>query len=92
MSVDRYEGFLCHQKWDSTARLPLIPARTPILMLSGVKDEVVPREHMQELWGIVQKRGAGQNAAASEVETGLKKSKYVEFENGTHSESPHDYL
>ncbi|KAI0338313.1 alpha/beta-hydrolase [Trametopsis cervina] len=52
-------AFLCHQKWDSASKIPLIPRKTPILMLSGLKDEVVPCEHMQGLWEIVQKRDAG---------------------------------
>ena len=48
-------AFLCHQKWDSS-KIPTIPAETPMLLLSSVQDEVVPREHMQELWELVQKR------------------------------------
>ncbi|KIP05743.1 hypothetical protein PHLGIDRAFT_36294 [Phlebiopsis gigantea 11061_1 CR5-6] len=52
-------AFLCHQKWDSAAKVPLLPRRTPVLMLSGVKDEVVPREHMQGLWELVRRREAG---------------------------------
>lgn len=54
-------------------------------MLSGVRDEVVPREHMQELWEIVKRRGADQGAGARDVEEGLRRSKFVEFQNGTHS-------
>ena len=49
-------SFLCHQKWDSASKIHLIPHTTPILMLSGVRDEVVPREHMKGLWELVQKR------------------------------------
>ncbi|KAG9311220.1 Alpha/Beta hydrolase protein [Chiua virens] len=48
--------FLCHQKWDSASKIVMIHKKTPILMLSGVLDEVVPREHMQELWEIVTRR------------------------------------
>lgn len=86
-------------------------------MLSGVNDEVVPREHMQDLWELVQHRGAGapagtgSNKTASEseeipgmesirsqmgmvdplpsvkvaVEDVRTQSKFIEFENGTHS-------
>lgn len=50
-------SFLCHQKWDSASKIALIPHRTPILMLSGLLDEVVPEEHMQGLWELVKKRG-----------------------------------
>ncbi|THH01608.1 hypothetical protein EW026_g1107 [Hermanssonia centrifuga] len=52
-------AFLCHQKWDSASKVPLIPRKTPILMLSGAMDEVVPPEHMRGLWEIVVKREAG---------------------------------
>ena len=48
-------AFLCHQKWDSS-KIPTIPAETPMLLLSSVQDEVVPREHMEELWELVRKR------------------------------------
>ncbi|KAI6121283.1 Alpha/Beta hydrolase protein [Pisolithus sp. B1] len=48
--------FLCHQKWDSASKLPLIPRETPILMLSGERDEVVPPQHMMELWEIASRR------------------------------------
>ncbi|KAF8557181.1 alpha/beta-hydrolase [Imleria badia] len=84
--------FLCHQKWDSASKIPLIPRSTPILMLSGVRDEVVPRQHMQELWEIVTRRQGSKletdrepKANASEV--GRGKSKFVEFPGGTHSTS-----
>ncbi|KAI0696641.1 alpha beta-hydrolase [Cytidiella melzeri] len=58
-------AFLCHQKWDSASKVPLIPRKTPILMLSGLLDEVVPSEHMQGLWEIVKKRDAGVPMATS---------------------------
>ncbi|KDQ55509.1 hypothetical protein JAAARDRAFT_37523 [Jaapia argillacea MUCL 33604] len=69
--------FLCHQKWDSASKLPLIPQTTPILMLSGVRDEVVPREQMQGLWKI--RTGDGK--------TGNGKSRFVEFEFGAHNDT-----
>ena len=52
-------AFLCHQKWDSASKIPLLPAELPMLLLSGVQDEVVPREHMQGLWELVEKRVPG---------------------------------
>lgn len=82
-------SFLCHQKWDSASKIPLIPRSTPILMLSGVRDEVVPREHMQELWQIVSRRqgtkssGTGNKSDITEVGNG--KSRFLEFEGGHHS-------
>ncbi|KAI1792214.1 alpha/beta-hydrolase [Ganoderma leucocontextum] len=57
-------AFLCHQKWDSASKVPLLPQETPMLLLSGVRDEVVPREHMQGLWELVQQRVPGGRRAA----------------------------
>jgi abhydrolase domain-containing protein 13 len=57
----------------------------PILMLSGAKDEVVPKEHMQALWEVVARRGEKKKLNGSEYEIGLKRAKYMEFEDGTHS-------
>lgn len=82
-------------------------------MLSGLQDEVVPREHMQGLWEIVQRREANQPAGTGtnskeargkklpgvegartdegspnvkvSVEDVRTLSKFVEFEEGTHS-------
>jgi fermentation-respiration switch protein FrsA (DUF1100 family) len=84
--------FLCHQKWDSASKIPLIPKSTPILMLSGVQDEVVPRQHMQELWEIITRRQGSKvrtdgepKANASEVGGG--RSKFVEFPGGSHNDT-----
>lgn len=67
-----------------------------MLMLSGVRDEVVPREHMKDLWEIVQKRTLAGQGSETKVEEESKPvhevhgrggySKLVEFEWGTHSE------
>lgn len=88
-------SFLCHQKWDSASKVPLIPRDIPILMLSGARDEVVPAEHMKELWDIVQKRTLAGQGSETETEQEGKTvheargrggySKFVEFEWGTHS-------
>ena len=78
-------SFLCHQKWNSAAKIPLIPATTPILMLSGARDEVVPKEHMRSLWEIVAKRGETKTSGGKEFKVGLERAKFKEFENGTHS-------
>jgi hypothetical protein len=66
-------------------------------MLSGVQDEVVPKEHMRGLWEIVTKRGEkksgkGSPAASTDdvridkVVGGMERAKYMEFPAGTHSE------
>ncbi|KAJ7455128.1 Alpha/Beta hydrolase protein [Mycena latifolia] len=52
-------SFLCSHKWNSAAKVPLIPPTTPILMLSGTHDRIVPKMHMDTLWEIARKRGGG---------------------------------
>lgn len=68
-------SFLCHQKWDSASKIPLIPIQTPILMLSGERDEVVPSEHMEELERLMR------NVPGR----GRRPGKLIEFKNGQHS-------
>ena len=60
-------AFLCHQKWESANKLPKIPVTTPILMLSGLQDEVVPTEQMKGLWEIAQKRRTTRSSVFSKV-------------------------
>ena len=64
-------AFLCHQKWESANKLPKIPVTTPILMLSGLQDEVVPAEHMKELWEIAKKRRTVRSSVFSKACTPL---------------------
>jgi hypothetical protein len=86
-------SFLCHQKWDSARKIPLIPRKTPMLLLSGARDQVVPREHMQALWELVGKRQDSQTEDSSEEgdasNAGKRvaegRSKYSEFNWGTHN-------
>jgi len=91
-------AFLCHQKWDSASKIPLIPHATPMLMLSGTRDEVVPAEHMLALWELVQNRGASKPQGPTLPGSGEGKvpvaaadvrnmSKFVEFPNGTHNDT-----
>ncbi|KAK0186669.1 Alpha/Beta hydrolase protein [Armillaria mellea] len=67
--------FLCHQKWNSASKIPLIPARTPVLLLSGSADTLVPPEHMRELKELMRKRGE------DEV------SRWEEFPGGQHNDT-----
>ncbi|KAJ7729820.1 Alpha/Beta hydrolase protein [Mycena metata] len=76
--------FLCHQKWDSASKIPSIPTTTPILMLSGVADELIPKEHMRALWEIVVQRGETKMHESSQ---GLERAKYLEFELGGHNDT-----
>ncbi|KAK2462787.1 hypothetical protein APHAL10511_005178 [Amanita phalloides] len=80
-------AFLCHQKWDSLSKIPLIPPTTPILMLSGAKDELVPKEHMRILWEAIAKRGAKKTEGGSEYKTGLERAAYKEFAEGNHNDT-----
>lgn len=41
--------FLLTEKWDAAKALPHIPATTPILFLSGRRDELVPPAQMKAL-------------------------------------------
>ena len=54
-------------------------------MLSGLKDDLVPKEHMRFLWEAVAKRGEKKTSGGSEYKVGLERAKYMEFENGGHS-------
>ncbi|KAJ7910444.1 Alpha/Beta hydrolase protein [Mycena leptocephala] len=80
-------SFLCHQKWDSASKVPLIPATTPILMMSGLADELVPKEHMRALWEVVARRGETKTPGGVEFSKGLERAKYMEFEAGGHNDT-----
>jgi len=80
-------SFLCHQKWDSASKIPLIPSSTPILMLSGAMDQLVPKEQMLALWEIVARRGEKKTPGGIEFKTGLERAKYMEFEYGGHNDT-----
>lgn len=54
-------SFICSQKWRSKDKLRLIPTRTPILMISGRQDEIIPAKLMDQLWQAAQKRGTRRN-------------------------------
>ncbi|CAD6500926.1 BgTH12-06630 [Blumeria graminis f. sp. triticale] len=49
----RYLTPLCHQIWDTENFIPKI-RKIPILFLSGLKDEIVPPNHMRQLYEISQ--------------------------------------
>ena len=72
--------FLCHQKWDSASKVHLIPPTTPVLLLSGARDQIVPQEHMKKLRELFSKRGT-----KAEERNPAEKSRWEEFEHGSHS-------
>ncbi|GME97560.1 hypothetical protein B5S28_g240 [[Candida] boidinii] len=43
---------LCHQIWDSESDMAKIPSNIPVCFFSGLKDEIVPPEHMKKLYDI----------------------------------------
>lgn len=51
----KYLTRLCHQIWPSEDVLPKI-TDVPVLFLSGLKDEIVPPQHMSELFRICRSR------------------------------------
>jgi len=73
--------FLCFQKWDSEKSIALIPRTTPILLLSGLEDEVVPASHMERLFEI-----ATQTSETDDPE-GVPRSlrQIVKFPEGSHN-------
>lgn len=81
-------SFLCHQKWDSINKIPLIPATTPILMLSGMLDEIVPKEHMRQLWEAVTRRGEKEGSKLKREENpAVERARYMEFDLGGHNDT-----
>lgn len=71
-------SFLCHQKWDSASKVPLLPRSLPVLMLSGAQDEVVPSDHMRELERLLRNED-GQHGQPRRPGT------FIEFPEGNHS-------
>lgn len=57
----------------------------PILMLSGLQDEVVPKEQMRTLFEAFAKRGEKTTSGGKEYKTGVEHTKYLEFPDGGHS-------
>lgn len=49
----KYIAWLCHQYWPSEDILPQI-TKVPILFISGLKDEIVPPQHMKDLFAVCQ--------------------------------------
>jgi len=62
----------CNQRWDSAEAITLIPPTTPMLLLSGLQDEVVPASHMAKLFEIASQQEA-------------RGRKLVEFPDGLHN-------
>ncbi|KXS17753.1 alpha/beta-hydrolase [Gonapodya prolifera JEL478] len=92
---------LLYDTWQSHAALTSIPASTPVLFLSGSRDELVPQSQMKTLWraglarsgkgekGGSESEGTGAGAGAGGA-AGEKKDPvqvWREFANGTHNDT-----
>ncbi|KAF5340323.1 hypothetical protein D9611_007810 [Ephemerocybe angulata] len=66
-------SFLCHQKWDSINKIPMIPATTPVLMLRAYEGALGGGGEEGE------KGGAGEGKE--------ERAKYMEFEEGGHNDT-----
>ncbi|CAG8852274.1 10209_t:CDS:1, partial [Racocetra persica] len=67
----RYLTFLCFQFWPSDKAIKKIK-KTPILFLSGTKDEIIPQQHMKSLYELAQPVGG---------------KEWTEFSNGMHNDT-----
>jgi len=52
--------FLVTQKWYSARKISRMPTTLPILMLSGLSDQVIPPSHMAKLWEVASTRSPPQ--------------------------------
>ncbi|KIK02587.1 hypothetical protein K443DRAFT_677443 [Laccaria amethystina LaAM-08-1] len=86
-------SFLCTQKWNSASKIPQIPPTLPILMLSGLLDEVVPEKHMRNLWNIASVRGTPKSGGwcrkprPVEAYVTPQKDMFQSFPNGHHPDT-----
>lgn len=66
-----------------------LPTTLPILMLSGLMDEVIPFSHMENLWKVAKTRGRQKRNKGSlnEQYHPPEEDIYRTFPYGTHSES-----
>lgn len=49
----KYLSNFVHQHWDLESLIPLIPGRIPVLLMSARKDEIVPPEHMDTIYDLL---------------------------------------
>lgn len=62
---------LCTEIWPSESLIPSLPSSVPILFLSGKKDELIPPDHINTLYGLSKSEN----------------KQIAEFENGTHNDT-----
>ncbi|KAF8522495.1 Alpha/Beta hydrolase protein [Hysterangium stoloniferum] len=66
--------FLCNQRWENATAIRKLPPTIAVLMLSGLRDQVIPPAHMKELWDIAKT-------------SGLTNTTWKEFPYGKHSDT-----
>ncbi|KAG6910262.1 hypothetical protein DXG01_012073 [Tephrocybe rancida] len=95
-------SFVCTQKWRSVDKLRHIPKDTPMLMISGRQDEVIPAQLMDRLWQAARKRGvpakstfhwpsapcAAKDDSEPPAEMLPEHDVFVSLEQGTHNSTP----
>lgn len=72
---------LLTESWDATLSMSKIPKNTPMLMLSGKKDELVPPSHMVEL------RRMREDTRGEMGEKAGGKVRWREFDHGGHNDT-----
>lgn len=82
-------SFLCHQHWRSRESIKKIPAKTPLLMISGLKDEVVPPPHMKALWEIATSGIDGEEVELEEEGDGIFKKEKKDGEEKAEAGAGH---
>ncbi|KAF9475295.1 alpha/beta-hydrolase [Pholiota conissans] len=92
----KWVSYFCTQRWDSARKIKKLPASLPILMLSGLLDEVVPETHMRRLWAASQtrhekgnfmewaQRSISQDAKSQSTQTFPNIDEFHAFEFGEH--------
>jgi hypothetical protein len=93
--MGRFLSLLTTQKWLSAAKIAGIPPSLPILMLSGLRDSVIPPSEMVELWEVAKGRRPKGNKGwlwsafgwkdTEESPTQPEKDAFKKFRRGDHS-------
>ncbi|KAJ7579059.1 Alpha/Beta hydrolase protein, partial [Mycena floridula] len=84
LPILKYCTFAITQRWNSFAKIPLIPRSTPILMLSGLQDMVVPPIQMKALWDVASTRG---ETKVADEELSPLKDAFQSFQDGQHADT-----
>ena len=83
---------LLTERWDTEKLMHLVPASTPMLMLSGLRDELVPPSHMVYLRDMRRSQAAKAEDTLGEKDRDEKgkstaKLRWAEFPLGSHNDT-----